>query len=365
MRVILLLLLICTAAIGSEPAPSRCVTCEGVLPEKFYWFEGPALEGKQAVCESCAKFDSRCAICRLPVGNPKGKLADGRWLCPKDFQAGVFSSQDALRIYEETRRELQEILAGTGIFPKAVTVSLVDGAQLRKQNQVMPSAHEDASVLGLTRSRLFGPGEFQHSICLVNGLSRARLAAVCAHEYTHAWIHENVPRDRALNRDTVEGFCELVAYKLMTRRKEEIEKKVILANAYTRGQVNAFVQAETAQHFHRIVQWVKTGVDASIPQTNEGPDLGAQDRTPAVVVWPPPLPKPTTVPDTLMLKGISGRRPGGFVLVNDTTLTKNEEGRVRLGSSNLLVRCIEIRNRSAILQVKGFSQPIELFLGAK
>ena len=80
----------------------------------------------------------------------------------------------------------------------------------------------------------------------MSGLGRGRLAAICAHEYTHTWLHENVPSDRALDRDTVEGFCELVAYKLMTQRHEEGEKKVILANAYTRGQVNAFVQAEAA-----------------------------------------------------------------------------------------------------------------------
>jgi hypothetical protein len=37
------------------------------------------------------------------------------------------------------------------------------------------------------------------------------LMAVCAHEYGHAWIRENVPTTRDMDRDTEEGLCELIA----------------------------------------------------------------------------------------------------------------------------------------------------------
>ena len=91
--------------------------------------------------------------------------------------------------------------------------------------------------------------------------------------------------DRDLNHDTVEGFCELVAYKLMAARREEVEKKVILANAYTRGQVNAFVQAESSSHFLRIVDWIKTGVDASIGEGEGGSSIVERRPDPPPIVW--------------------------------------------------------------------------------
>jgi len=353
------------AVVGLGQTPDRCVVCQGTLGEKFFWFSGPALPVRQSVCVSCSDLETRCAICRLPVRNRDQKLNDGRWLCRRDFEAGVFSENEALRIYEETRRDLQEILAGTGVLPgKNITVSLVDATKLRKENQSMPSDHDERSILGLTRTRIYSNRQFQHSISLLTGLSRARLAAVCAHEYTHAWLHENIPAERKLDHDAVEGFCELVAYKLMSKRKEEAEKKIILANAYTRGQVNAFVQAEAENRFHRVVKWIKTGVDEALPQSNQGPVLAFENREPLPIVWPPPSAIVTTVPDTLTLKGISGGRAGRFILVNDCTLAKNEEGRVRIGSSNIVVRCVDIRDRSAVIQIKGVTGATELFLGA-
>jgi len=65
-----------------------------------------------------------------------------------------------------------------------------------------------------------------------------------------------------------------------------------------------------------------------------------------------------------MLKGISGTSVRRFALINDTTLTKDEETRVRVGSSNLLVRCLEIRPQSVLIQIRGTVAPTELFLGA-
>jgi len=242
-----LILLLAGGFVASGDTVLRCSVCQSRISGQFLWYSAPALAEKQPVCEPCSKLDTKCAVCSLPVGNRGRKLDDGRWLCTKDFEAGIFSQAEALRIYEEARRDLQTILAGTGVLPgRNISVSLVDGTQLKKSNQAMPSEHEDRSLLGLTRTRVAPGRQFQHNIYLLSGLGRARLAAVAAHEYTHTWLHENVPVDRGLDRDAVEGFCELTAYKLMALRKEEVEKKVILANAYTRGQVNAFVQAEAA-----------------------------------------------------------------------------------------------------------------------
>jgi hypothetical protein len=94
---------------------------------------------------------------------------------------------------------------------------------------------------------------------LLSGLSRSRLLAVEAHEYAHAWLRENVVKDRRIDPDTVEGFCELVAYKLMSLRGEESEKKAIQANLYSRGQIEILLQAEADYDFYRLTKWMKNG----------------------------------------------------------------------------------------------------------
>jgi hypothetical protein len=42
--------------------------------------------------------------------------------------------------------------------------------------------------------------------------------------------------------------------------------------------------------------------------------------------------KPTAVPDTLVLRGISGTPQRRFALVNDTTLEKGEQAKVRVAA---------------------------------
>ena len=365
MRVLPTLILIALPALcAPAELPTRCVSCQSPITGRYLWIESPVSAVRQSVCEPCSHLESRCAICSLPFLRGGRNLEDGRWLCQADLAAGIFSATEALLIYMEARRDVEGILAGSGPMARDnVNVSLIDGAELRKVYQTLPSLHEEMALLGVTRTRV-SPGQpYQHSIYLINGLGRARLAAVSAHEYTHTWLHENLPADRRLDRDTIEGFCELVAYKVMTLRREEAEKRVILANAYSRGQVNAFVQAETTHQFHRVVRWVKTGVDEVLPRADSSPVLDLGGESPAPLPWPPPAPVATAVPDTLTLKGITGGRARRFVLINDCTLGRNEEGRVRLGTSNLVVRCLEIRERSAVIQVKGSGAITELFMG--
>ena len=61
---------------------------------------------------------------------------------------------------------------------------------------------------------------------LMTGLPLAELKATCAHEYSHAWVGENVPKERRarLGRDAEEGFCELVAYLLMDSQGKKGKK---------------------------------------------------------------------------------------------------------------------------------------------
>ena len=352
------------SALPGAETPRTCAGCQRPLSGTFYWATSPALAEKQPVCETCRSLKSTCALCQLPVPNRAHLLDEKRVLCERDFQAGIFDEREAQRIFEEAKGEAQRLLDGYGTLPdQNITASLVSGKRLNQLYQSLPSVHE-SSLMGLTKTEVTGGGrQFRHSIYLLNGLGRARLAAVAAHEFTHTWMHENIPANRKLEKDTIEGFCELVAYKVMTSRKEEQEKKVILANAYTRGQVAAFVQAENQHQFKRVIQWLKTGVDEELVEGRGGQVLDTREE-PSAPLWPPPARVNTTVPETLVLKGISGTASRRFALINDTTMTKNEEARVRVGTSNVMLRCLEIRPRSVVVQLRGGASPMELILGA-
>ena len=366
MKLLLTFLLwaLCLAASAAD-APKRCAICGQPLGPSFFNFTSPTAVDKTPACEACAKLKDRCAICRLPVPATARKLEDGRLFCERDFRSGVFDASETRRVFEEVRRDVAGILAGYGVLPdRNITVATASGSELRKLQQTLPSDHDGEGLLGLTRTESSsGRKPFRHQIHLITGLPRNRLAAVCAHELTHTWIHENVGADRKLEKDTVEGFCELIAYKLMVQRKDDLQRKIILENAYTRGQINAFVEAENQFNFHRIVKWVQTGVDEALFQTNKARALALRaDDEPAEAVWPPPVAVPTRVPDSLMLKGISGTAARRFALINNATLMKNEEGKVRVGSSNVVVRCLEIRAASVLIQIRGAAQPTELAL---
>ena len=94
--------------------------------------------------------------------------------------------------------------------------------------------------------------------------------AVCAHEYTHAWMGENVNRERKLllDRDTVEGFCELMAYKYMESRQETFEMQNITKNNYTKGQIEVLIEADRKYGFDTVMDWIKSGEDNKLDMAN-------------------------------------------------------------------------------------------------
>ncbi|HXG48203.1 MAG TPA: hypothetical protein VNO52_11315 [Methylomirabilota bacterium] len=350
---------------ASSPAALTCVSCRQTPKEPVFLFTSPALRDQVLVCQSCSQLTTACALCSIPLRTNFLRLDDGRFLCESHASRAVFSEPEALRIWEETKREMFRLFGGVGILPsRNISVSLVDGTRLAQFHRLQRSAHGKALTLGLTRTRQTGPGEFEHAIYLLNGLNRERLMAVCAHEYTHAWLHENVPAERDLAADTVEGFCELAAYHLMGQMGWDLEQRVILANNYTRGQIEALVLAAKDHDFSRITEWVKNGRDGSLTPGDPGRVLALNEPPPAPLFpWAPqPLPP---LPDRLVLKGISGTARRRFALVNNRTLAPNEEALIRLGSSNVVVRCLDIRERSVLLSVNGSPQPVELVLSAR
>jgi hypothetical protein len=279
-------------------------------------------------------------------------------------RVSVVSEAEAGDIFNKVKREVQRILAHWAPLPdRDITTYLVNRDQFVKEYRRTPGIDNPENLLGLTRSRHTDETNSEHYIYLLNGVPKPQFMAVCAHEYSHTWLNEHQQRSRTLDKDTIEGFCELVAYKFCALNNETNEMNRILASDYTRHQIDALVAADERYQFHRVIQWILEGVDSWLDQDKlerllavkkEGEELAA------AFAWLPTVTAPG--PDTLILKSISGSAGRRFALINNRTFATNEEGKVRVGQSNVIVRCVEIRDKSVVLQIKGQNGTLELAL---
>ena len=334
-----------------------CYVCGNRAGLQVYLFTKRGQEEKVSVCASCAHLQTTCYICDLPVKNNFMRLVDGRLLCPDDTKTAILKDDEADKIFEDVKSELHSMLSRLGSLPSHnINVHLEAKARLDKTGNNLISAHDDRLLMGLTRTQL-KDGKYEHDIHLLYGLTRGRMIVVAAHEYAHTWLHENVTRK--LNAEAVEGFCDWIAYKLIAG-KDPNETKTLLGSDYSRGQLQAFIAAEKEYDFYRVMQWVKHGVDPEV-------DAEAPERILVLRANAPAAPTelansspfgfiptaPRAAPTNLVLKGLSGPKGRRLALINDATLQSNEQARVRLGSSNILVRCLQILDEAVVVQVAG------------
>lgn len=361
-----LILLLAMAGLAHSGLAEKCSTCRKPITGEFFLFKSPALLQNQPLCKPCSTLDTPCFICKIPIKDLKHRLQDGRLLCESHARQAVFDQREVIRLFEQAKRELFPLLDSMGTLPQRnITVELVDAHRIAALAKDQHSAHEPTKVMGLARTTVDANGQFHHTLYLLNGLPPGRLMAVASHEYAHAWLHENLAADRRIDKNTVEGFCELVALQVMSRLNDETEKRVILQNAYTKGQIEAFVQAQDQHRFYQVVKWMKNGSETQVESGNANSVLatrsGSADRAPLMATWALPVVK-TPVPDTLELKGITGSTQRPFALINNQTFAPLETAKVRVGSSNVMVKCLEIRKSSVLIQVEGSPSPAELSL---
>jgi hypothetical protein len=348
-------------------ADDKCAACGNRLGAQVYLFTRRGRDQKVSVCSACAKLETACYICDLPVKDRGMRLSDGRMLCEEDMKVAVLTQEDAASIFDDVKREVQSILSQLGSLPhNNINLILETKAHLDKTGANVISTHDDSLLMGLTRTIGRGEGKFDHTIYILYGLTRERMIAVSAHEYGHTWLHENV--QRKLNHDTVEGFCDWMAYKII-QPKSPSETKVLYQSNYSQGQSRAFIAAEKEHGFYHVMNWVKNGVDPEVDAEHPERILVLRDRsgrgdslaTPEFVSIPV---APRANPTNLVLKGLSGPASRRFALINDATLMANEQGKVRLFDSNVVLRCLEIRNDSVRIQVAGEIEPRTLTLSA-
>jgi hypothetical protein len=366
-RPLWLLAYACSSVLVIAADPDHCGVCGKPFGATVYTVTDKVTREKVFLCYECARCPDECYICGLPAKTDPTKLPDGRLLCARDAKTAVMDEAKAKEICEGIRDTLDRKFSRFLTLPATnVAVALVDRVSLYDEFVVEGNSFECPDVLGYIHSRT-NNGGLSHSISLMSALPRAEFQAACAHEYAHAWVFENVSAERRkrLSRDAHEGFCELLAYLLMDSLHEEEQMKRMLRNTYTRGQINLFIAAEKQHGFNDVLDWMRWGANPHLKAADLGDVRNVEMPRPKSS--PPGNPliygqRPAPAPATLLLKGISSARNQPLALINDQTFAVGESAKVRVGTSNVWVRCLAVGPRSVRIREVDSGKETELFL---
>lgn len=349
-----------------------CFVCGNPITSSFYRIEDKVTLEKRNVCKRCGTSLPTCFVCGLPAdikATGFRQLSDGRVICARDAETAILQTDDGVRACRDTWEGIDRLFSRFLSFPnKNVKIEIVDRVHLLDLFKVPGNDIECPNVWGFTQSRPAGrPSE--HRISILGGMPLSFFKATCAHEYTHTWLNETLSesRRRSVSKDAVEGFCELVSYLYMDSLHDEAAKARILNNAYTRGQIDLFVAAERTFGFNDIVEWIKSGVDDRLDESepNRIRNTVVQPSTPAplAVTFYPTAPVPA--PNRLALKAVFWDATRPTALINDRTFAINEQGKVHLGATNVMVRCVAIRKDAVVVRIDGSGVDQDLRLGAR
>lgn len=359
----MLLAWIATASLPSavRAEDPSCFVCEAKIVAAFYRIQDRGNGGLRDVCADCAQQESRCMTCGLPVTASATRLPDGRFICSRDTRTAVLADGEVERLGNDTRRELEHLFGKSLAFPTTgVTVTGADRLELEKTFKTPGYDQICGSVFGATLTMARGRGAFAHSIRVLTGLPGGRMMAVCAHEYGHTWIRENVPAGRALAADAIEGFCEWVALRLMDAKGETNELAIIRANPYSKGQVEAFAGADRIYGTPALVAWMKHGEDERL-RTNQ------LERV--LFLRPGTIPQPAAaagitaaprVPDQLVLQGTATTSQRRMAMINNVAFEEGQERTVQVGENQIRIRCLKILDAAVHLRVGDNPTPIAL-----
>jgi hypothetical protein len=366
-KYLVILVLMTWAAFGSPIAGRAdvCAICGQPIYGTIYTMTDKVTGERIEVCSNCCFTLPRCDICGLPI--KKGdelKLPDGRYFCARDAKDLVIKVDDAEQICAGVKDDLDRLFSRFTSFPTNVDVTAIDHIDAYSIFQ-----SESPGLLGCTQPLTDDDGKKYYKISLMTGLPLSELKETCAHEYSHTWVGENVPaeRHRRIARDAEEGFCEMVGYLYVDSLGDEEEKKRVLANNYTRGQVALFVQAEQQYGFDDVLDWMRYGVTSKLEagRLDEVRDVKIISTHPTVIYRQPEIananPLPPVAPAVLKLEGILwGNLPSA--IINEKSFFAGDSGNVKLNGTNLAIRCTAIQKNSVRIQdvISGKEQELDL-----
>lgn len=347
-----------------------CGICGQEIHGTIYLMTDKVTGNQVEVCSKCIQLP-RCFICGLPVKDGV-QLPDGRWLCARDAKTAVLDVDDVRRIFWNVHDDLNHLYARFTSFPTNVDVSVIDRVDVDSMFQLAGNEFESPDLLGVTQP-ITTNGVKRYEISLLTGQPVPQLEEVCAHELSHAWVGENVPPERhaRLARDAEEGFCEMMGYLLMDSKGDEAEKKQVLANAYTRGQVNLFIEAEQEYGFNDVLDWMQYGVGSQLQpgHIDEIRDVkipAPASETPLYSAYPaetgpitPPRP-----PSTLELQGILWSSVPSAI-INGQSFFVGDQFKVPLRAGSVTIRCLAIAKDTVQIQNVDTGAKQELTLPAQ
>ncbi len=351
----------------------RCAICGEEIQGEIYLMKDQLTGQTEMVCSNCMMNLPRCYLCGMPI--KKGdelQLPDGRYLCARDAKTVVLNADDAERICAQVKDDLDHLYSRFTSFPNNVEVTVIDRIDENTIFKVMGHDFESPDLLGVTEPIILN-GEKHYKIGLMNGLPESELRETCAHEYSHTWVGENVPAERhqRIARDAEEGFCEMMGYLYMDSQQDEAGKKRVLANHYTRGQVQLFIQAEQTYGFEDVLDWMRYGVTSRLeadhldevkdvripPAQGMGNDLSAVASPVAVV----PAAAPMAGPAVIKLEGIMWGNPP-VAIINGHSFFVNDVNGVKIGGTNETIQCLVIQHNLVRIKEVGSGKELELVL---
>lgn len=136
----------------------------------------------------------------------------------------------------------------------------------------------------------------------------------------------------------------------------------VLRRGYQEGGGHAYVQ--------NLVKDLRSVAETTLKRRH-GRVMNSLEKQHALSNPGPPLPLfggaaalPPTRYTNLVLKSISGTQKQRFILLNNQTLAAGEAASVKLQDGSVKVRCLEIRDRSALVSVAGEAEPREIPLAS-
>jgi hypothetical protein len=345
-------------AVSARAQSIYCAVCGQPVGETVIFTADKVAGGpKKAVCLECSRLPMECYLCGMPVKKDFKELRDQRVLCARDAKAVVLDETEAMQIAKQVKDSMDRHFSRFAIFTDKVTLRLADRVDIMDLYHVPGNDFDCPNVLGYTQ-RQTNTTPATYTVSLLSGLPAWELRATTAHEWSHTWIFENVSaaRQKHLDRDAKEAFCELVSYLLMESQGEKAGLAMIRSNAYTRGQILLFIEAERRFGFNDMVDWIKFGVDANLKadalerlhEVEMPKTMNAAAAVATVLVTAPasivPLPDVT-------LQGITWSATQPTALINGRTFRASETGKLTVASSNVLVQCVAIRKDEVVVRI--------------
>jgi Protein DA1 len=364
-----IMLLLCMSLFAAR-AQDVCAICGKPIQGMVYIMTDEVTGEKKLVCSDCIKLP-RCSICGLPVKDNFTELPDGRYLCERDAKTVVLKADDAERICAGVKDDLDRLFSRFTSFPDNVDVTAIDRIDVDAMFHRAGNNFESPDLLGCIQAVEVN-GARRYKMSLMTGMPVAELKETCAHEFSHAWVGENVDRaQRGLGRDAEEGFCEMVGYLLMDSQSEEGEKKRVLANHYTRGQVQLFIAAEQRYGFDQILDWMKYGATGELEPGQLQEIRDVKMPAPKSILVNPVFYNnfhganpPASAPAVLKLQGILWGNPP-VAIINGHSFSANEMDQVKLGKIEVNIRCVQIQKNSVRIQNVNSGTEVELHLPAQ